>query len=298
MKKSGRKTRNAYRKERPSQSRFGNATGAGNTGGGMARMARFRVGRHWQSHFGGLKTVAAVFCLLAAACAVLAGVCALSIWLYRVATTSEFFATRHIDVAGNVRLSREMVLEFGGISEGGNCLAVSIAEVERRLLETPWVEEVSVKRLLPDRFVIRLKERMPSFWVRQDGVLYYANEGGSPIAPVESENFLSLPTLRIEEGAEDARPYLARLLHDLQRGALPVEAGAIAAVNLSPGRGVEIYLEDREMRLSIATDDWDGNLARLGVTLGDLARRHELKNVREVRALNGNVRVILNRPAQ
>ncbi len=264
----------------------------------MARLARVKVARRWKPHFGGLKTAAAVLCLLAAACAVLAGVCALSLWLYRVATTSEFFATRHIDVTGNVRLSREMVLQFGGVKEGGNCLAVSIADVERRLLETPWVEEVSVKRLLPDRFVIRLKERMPSFWVRQDGVLYYANEGGGPIAPVESENFLSLPTLQIEEGAEDARPYLARLLRDMQRGALPVEAGAIAAVNLSPGRGVEIYLEDREMRLSIATDDWDGNLARLGIALGDLARRHELKNVREVRALNGDVRVILNRPAQ
>ncbi|MDO5483385.1 MAG: FtsQ-type POTRA domain-containing protein [Desulfovibrionaceae bacterium] len=200
-------------------------------------------------------------------------------------------------MTGNVRLTRELVLEFGGIEQGANSLAVSIADVERRLLETPWVEEVSVKRLLPDRFVIKLKERMPSFWVHRDGVLYYANERGGVIAPVESENFLSLPTLRIEEGAEDMVPYLTRLLQDMHKGALPVEAGAIASVSLSPGRGVEIYLEDREMRLSIATDDWEGNLARMGVTLGDLARRQELKNVREVHALNGNVRVILNRLA-
>jgi len=51
------------------------------------------------------------------------------------------------------------------------------------------------------------------------------------------------------------------------------------------------------MRLSIATDDWEGNLSRLSLTLGDLARRHELRNVREIRSVNGNVWVLLNQPA-
>ena len=84
----------------------------------------------------------------------------------------------------------------------------------------------------------------------------------------------------------------------MQGGGLPIEAGAIAQVTLSPARGVELYLEDREMRLSIATDDWEGNLARLGMALGDLARRHELGGVREARAVDGNVWVIRNQPAR
>ena len=106
-----------------------------------------------------------------------------------------------------------------------------------------------------------------------------------------------MPTLRVEPGAEDDIPYLERILRDMRKGALPVEAGAIATVTLSPGRGVELYLEDRELRLSLATDDWDGNLARLGMALGDLARRRDLRNVREVRAVNGSVWVLLNQPA-
>ena len=199
-----------------------------------------------------------------------------------------------IDVTGNVRLSRDMVLKYGGLHEGDNSLSVSITEMERKLRATPWVEEVSVKRLLPDRFIIRIRERMPSFWVHKDGVLYYANERGEIIAPVESENFLSLPTLSVESGGEEAIPFLERLMADLNSGSLPVESGAIASVTLSPARGVEVYLEDREMRLSIAIDDWSGNLTRLGATLSDLARRQELRNVRDVRAVHGNVWVILN----
>ena len=79
----------------------------------------------------------------------------------------------------------------------------------------------------------------------------------------------SLPTLTVEAGAEDDVAYLPRFMKDLHAGSLPVEAGAIASVMVSPARGIEIYLEDREMRLSIATDDWTGNLARIGLTLGD-----------------------------
>lgn len=243
-------------------------------------------------NFSGIKSFFTILVILGGIGALLFAVGITSLWLYGKALTSDFFTTKHIDIAGNTRLSRDMVLQYGGINEGDNSLAISIADVERNLRDTPWVEEVSVKRLLPDRFVIKLKERMPTFWVRQDGSLYYANEKGDIIAPVESGNFLSLPTLTILPGAEDTIKCLPRLLKDVRNGALPLEAGSIAQVTLSPANGVELYLEDREMRLSIATDDWEGNLARLGSALGDLARRRELGAAREIRAVDGNVWVI------
>ena len=194
-----------------------------------------------------------------------------SVWIYDAVLTSDTFTTRHIDVSGNVRLTRDMILRLGGLHEGENSFAVSISDVERRLRSTPWVEDVSVKRLLPDRFVIKIRERMPSFWVRHDDRLYYAND----------------------RGEEDAIPYLSRLMKDMRSGALPIEVGAIATVDVSPSKGVEIYLEDREMRLSLAPDDWEGNLSRLGVAIGDLARRRELGMVQEARAADGSVWVSL-----
>lgn len=218
----------------------------------------------------------------------------LSFWIYGKAITSDFFATKHIDIIGNTRLTKEMVLQFGGIKEGDNSLSASIAKIEQNLHSTPWVEEVSVKRLLPDRFIIKLKERMPSFWIQKDGILYYANDKGEIIAPVESSNFLSLPTLTIEPGGEETCIYLPRLLKEIHNNTLPIEAGAIAAVEVSPARGIELFIEDRDMRLSISTEEWEGNLERIGLALGDLAKRHELGNVRELRVVDGNVWVIRN----
>lgn len=241
------------------------------------------------SRFGGIGSI--FLCTLIGG-AILIGLAVGMLHVYRAITTSHFFDTKYVDVVGNVRLTREELLHMAGVEVGKNSLALSIAKVERQLLGSPWVEEVSVKRLLPDRFIIKVKERVPSFWVRKDGVLNYANTEGTIIAPVETANFLSLPTLEVEGGTEDVLPHLTEYVKDLQMGRLPVEFGAVSAINITAGQGIELFLEDRNMRLSLATDDWKGNLERLGVTLSDLARRNELGIVREIRAADGNVWVI------
>ncbi len=106
-----------------------------------------------------------------------------------------------------------------------------------------------------------------------------------------------MPTLTIEPGGEESSIYLSKLLKDLRNDVLPIEAGSIASITASASRGIEIYLEDREMRLSISTDDWEGNLTKIGIALGDLARRQELGRVRELRVVDGNVWVIRDRRA-
>lgn len=247
---------------------------------------------------GGIRRLAFFAVFLCVLVCTLFAVYRFSLWLYGWMHTSPMFVTRHIDITGNVRLQRDVILHLGGLKEGDNVFEVSVAAVERRLRTTPWVEDVSVKRVLPDQFVIRLHERMPSFWVRKDGRLFYSNDRGEIIAPVESDNFMSLPTLSIEAGCEDAIPYLSRLMRDIRDKQLPVEAGAIATVDVTAARGVEMYLEDRELRLSLAPDDWNGNLLRLGAAIGDLARRRELSQAREVRASRDSVWVVLRQPAE
>ncbi len=225
------------------------------------------------------------------------GIAALSfglLALYDQATSSEYFATKHIEVLGNKRLSKQMIQDIAGVALGDNSLDISIAKLESALITTPWVESVSVKRVLPDRFIIKVKERLPAFWVRKDTVLYYADEQGVIIAPVETEHFVSLPTLEVEKGSEAELRKLSHYLEDLKSGYLPVEFGAISALKISAGRGMELYLDDREILLSIALDSWEKNLQRLSITIGDLVRRNELSKVKEVRATDGNVWVIKN----
>jgi cell division protein FtsQ len=206
-----------------------------------------------------LKGTSIIVLLAAVGAGLLAGLALGSLHLYRYATNSSFFATKTVNIVGNVRLQRDAVLNLTGIRLGDNCLAVSIAGMEKSISKSPWVEEVSVKRVLPDRFDIRLRERNPWFWVRHEGLLHYADEQGRPIAPVESSNFMSLPALEILGGAEELLPDMKKYVAGLKGNALPVDYAAISWIRLSPGKGVEVYVENRDIHISIAPDDWSAN---------------------------------------
>jgi cell division protein FtsQ len=239
-----------------------------------------------------LQGTSVIVLLAAVGAGLLVGLALGSLHLYRYATNSPFFATKTVNITGNMRLQRDAVLDLTGVRPGDNSLAVSIAGMEKSISKSPWIEEVSVKRVLPDRFDILLRERNPWFWVRHEGVLYYADELGRLIAPVESANFMSLPTLEVRAGVEELLPDMKKYVAGLKGNILPVDYAAVSWIRLSPGKGVEVYVEARDMHLSIAPDDWAANLNRLGVVLGDLARRNELSLLREVRAADGSVWVI------
>ena len=104
--------------------------------------------------------------------------------LHRMATTSEFFAIKRVEIRGTTHFSREEVLKAANLQSGVNSLTVNIADVEQGLRDNPWVLSVAVKRRLPDAFEIRIRERIPAFWMLKDGVLYYADNRGQIIAPV------------------------------------------------------------------------------------------------------------------
>lgn len=214
------------------------------------------------------------------------------LYAYRIATTNDYFAVKYIEISGNLRLNDEQVLASAGLAQGGNSLSINIAEVEAGLLRNPWVAEVAVKRLLPDRFAIKVTERVPAFWVRKDDGLFYADVHGRIIAPVGAGTFTSLPTLEVELGGDELLERMPECIGDLKAAQLPVEVAMVSWVKLSASRGVELYIENRDLRLSIAAEDWKGNLDRLGRALTDLGRRGELKYVREVKAADGSVWVV------
>lgn len=239
-----------------------------------------------------LKTVLCWFFGLGLGVALLLGLTVGGLQLYRMVTTSDFFTIRQIEIRGATHFSREAILQAAGLEEGINSLTVNIADVEKGLRNSPWVASVAVKRRLPDAFEIRIREKIPAFWMLRDGVLHYADNQGRIIAPVEPGNFLSLPTLEVLQGGEELLPQLDRLARAFQSAMLPVDMAGVSLFRVSAAKGFEVFIENRDLVLCIAAEDWDVNLRRLGVVLADLARRGELKTAREVWAADGNVWVV------
>jgi cell division protein FtsQ len=83
-----------------------------------------------------------------------------------------------ISMRGNERLSSGEVLALVDGLRGTNILTVDLAEWQERLLASPWVEEAHLRRLLPSRIDIAVRERRPIGVGRIGGALYLVDANG------------------------------------------------------------------------------------------------------------------------
>lgn len=219
----------------------------------------------------------------------IAGVSLGLVYTYKSMISGEYFALKTLEIQGNSRLTSKEILETADLNHGANTLALSIDAVESALSNNPWVEEVSVKRVLPGTLIITIREKTPAFWILHQNALHYTDAWGRVIAPVIPGKLASLPTLEVEPGAEEATAALPDLVRSLTDSHLPLNMAGISLVRLSAARGVEVYVEDSKLRISIGLEEWLSNLQRLDKVLADLIRRGELKEVREIKAQGVNV---------
>ncbi|UZP67299.1 FtsQ-type POTRA domain-containing protein [Desulfovibrio mangrovi] len=196
---------------------------------------------------------------------------------------SEYFSVKEVQVAGNVRLGSGEIQALAEVRPGMNSLAVRMGAMEARLLSNPWVAGVSVKRELPGSFFITVRERVPHYWGRRGDKVVYLDDRGDMICELEPTKFTSLPFLSIDPGMESWLEQLPDMVGSLETASLPLDINNAAWVRLSRSGGMELFLENADMTLCLGVEDWNTNLSRLALVLGDLSRRGELKYVRSVK---------------
>jgi cell division protein FtsQ len=75
------------------------------------------------------------------------------------------FLIKELDVRTDGPLPRNEIITMAGALEGVNIFTVNLSEAHRHLSECPQVEEVEIRRELPNRLSIRIRERKPVAWL-------------------------------------------------------------------------------------------------------------------------------------
>jgi cell division protein FtsQ len=88
------------------------------------------------------------------------------------------FHVSRVLVRGNDRLSTGEVLALVDGVEGQNTLTLDLDRWRARLLASPWVEEASLRRVLPSRVEIDIRERRPIGLGRIRQTLYLIDPAG------------------------------------------------------------------------------------------------------------------------
>jgi cell division protein FtsQ len=143
---------------------------------------------------GSFQRFASVVFRLGVFCAVLAVMYVVWQLAERHVRTSASFAIKHIDVTGNEQLTTPAVLAAAGLAIGQNVFAVGPEEARQALAQHPWIESVSVRRRLPGRFTIELRERH-AVATMMSGRLYLVSDDGLAFKPLEPGDPYDLPVI-------------------------------------------------------------------------------------------------------
>jgi cell division protein FtsQ len=88
---------------------------------------------------------------------------------------------RQISVHGNVRISSGEVQAMVNGLRGTNILLADLTGYRRRLLESPWVADVAMRRVLPSTVEVFVSERRPMGICRLGSALYLVDPHGTLI---------------------------------------------------------------------------------------------------------------------
>ncbi|MBM3779152.1 MAG: FtsQ-type POTRA domain-containing protein [Acidimicrobiia bacterium] len=186
----------------------------------------------------------------------------------RLALSSGWLVVGRIDVGGTRYLSRGEVLSLLDGLQGRNMLRVDLGEWQERLRASSWVEQASLRRVLPGRISVTVVEREPLGVARLGQELYLIDRGGVVIdayGPNYAE--LDLPIISglapagTTGGARvgEARARLVtRVLDTL--GARRGLASRISELDVSNLQDAVVTLKDDPVVLHLGDEDFDERL--------------------------------------
>jgi cell division protein FtsQ len=169
-----------------------------------------------------------------------------------------------ITVRGNEQLATGEVLALVDGLQQRNILTVRLDDWRERILSSPWVEEATLRRLLPSTIDIELRERTPIGIGRLSNRLYLVDARGI-IVDEYGPNYaeLDLPIIdglasRPATGApvvDERRAELAaRLIHAL--ATRPDLAAKVSQVDVSDGYDAVVLLEGDTALLRLGDDNF------------------------------------------
>jgi len=121
------------------------------------------------------------------------------------------FTVQSVALEGRNETAQREIARMLGIKRGDLMLYVDVDEARARIEALPWVKSAEVRRVWPDRIVVRIVERTPVAVWQRDGAKTVIDIDGHPIAGEDPVRFASLP-LVVGEGAETAVASLLKLV--------------------------------------------------------------------------------------
>jgi cell division protein FtsQ len=102
---------------------------------------------------------------------------------------------KHIAFKGNRHLTDDELKSYIGIHSGESLMMVSSRKVGQRLLQSPWIRSVSVRKEFPETVLLEIVEAEPFALLDMSGHLFLVDEKGELLEELRDASVPFLPVI-------------------------------------------------------------------------------------------------------
>jgi len=209
---------------------------------------------------------------------------------------SDIFRVSSVEVSGNRVLTEQQVLDSSGLSLGTNMLDFELRQIEGKVRNLPWIDEVTVQRSWPSTVEIAVREHKPLALINlpEGGrrQLHYVDTDGHVFVPAEGDTDLDFPVLT-GNGLDgdidgmDIRPdsLSAKAMYFLKLAAqgsqiLPLQA--VSEIRVSREQGLIVYLADHPFPIYMGGEKIRERYYLLVRLLAQLYNKDKIADIKEI----------------
>ena len=204
---------------------------------------------------------------------------------------SDFFQITSMKIEGNRSLSKDMILQLSGVDIHSNLLAIDLAEIKQKIEADAWIDTVRIKRKLPSKLIINIKERSPVALLKTKDSLYYLDKKGMPFVkpgigadldfPVISgmEDLLVLDAGPVKTSRLNSLNEALRFLRYARSGSSALPSQNISELNLSDNGQLVLILADHPFPIFLGEKLSRRKYSRLAKVLYWLYKKNEFTSV-------------------
>ncbi len=201
-------------------------------------------------------------------------------WVYVHLLEDPCFRVREIEVEGGRKIPKETLLSLTVIEGMPNLFSVKLKEVIKRLETHPWIEQVRVRKVFPDKILIQIEERKPMAIIQLED-LYYIDAKGEIFSRVGEGDEYNYPYITglsrqvLEKDPTEAKRMIAKALEILRiegKEKLP-PLEEISEIHMEKAFGIQCFTKTGGVEVRMGWEDFGEKLAKLSLIWADLRKR-------------------------
>lgn len=169
-------------------------------------------------------------------------------------TSAVGFSVASIEIRGLAEADSTEISDRIDVTQSSSLLFVDAEKARARIAEIPWVSDVTVKKLYPNRIVVALNERSPYALWQDEGRLKVVDKTGSVMSDTLQPRHAGLP-LVVGAGADKRLEEAVALMNSAPSIRPRIRAAVLVAErrwNLITVDGIEILLPEENPQGALA----------------------------------------------